>query len=203
MEEPPGVTGRAAVILPDGGERELTSDVTIGRLEENDVALDKPTVSRRHALISRREGRWFVEDRGSSNGTYLNGTRIQPGVPLPLRHADRIAIGDELLVFSDPAQLDDPERTEPLEEGAPEVWVPLSPFQRQVVQCLCSGWLAGASLEQLPTNDEIARRIGTPGAVETVKAALRRAYAKAGLTRTSPHTKRRDLCRLARQRGWI
>jgi DNA-binding CsgD family transcriptional regulator len=55
----------------------------------------------------------------------------------------------------------------------------------------------------LPSNEEIAARLGTPGATETVKAALRRAYAKAGLTGQPAHVKRRTLCRAARQRGWI
>jgi hypothetical protein len=72
-----------------------------------------------------------------------------------------------------------------------------------VVEALCAGWLAGGSLDDLPTNDEIAARLGTPGATETVKAALRRAYAKAGLTEGSPYAKRRALCKIARQRGWV
>ena len=52
-------------------------------------------------------------------------------------------------------------------------------------------------------HEEIAARLGTPGATETVKAALRRAYAKAGLTEGSPYAKRRALCKIARQRGWV
>ena len=72
-----------------------------------------------------------------------------------------------------------------------------------MVEALCSGWLAGGSLDELPTNEEIAARLGTPGATETVKAALRRAYAKAGLTEGSPYAKRRALCKIARQRGWV
>ena len=71
--------------------------------------------------------------------------------------------------------------TTALQVGPPALTRPLSPFQRQVVEALCAGWLAGGSLDDLPTNDEIAARLGTPGATETVKAALRRAYAKAGL----------------------
>jgi hypothetical protein len=79
----------------------------------------------------------------------------------------------------------------------------LSPFQRQVVQCLCGPWLAGASLERLPSNEQIAAQLGTPGATGTVKAALRRIYAKAGLSGEPAHAKRRALCRVARQRGWV
>jgi pSer/pThr/pTyr-binding forkhead associated (FHA) protein len=198
------VRGPASLILADGTECELGGPTyTIGRSDESDLALPKETVSRLHALLVEEEGRWFVEDRGSFNGTALNGARIQPGVRLPLRHGDRITLGAEHLVFSRPGEALDPERTTPLEEATALPPRPLSPFQAQVVRLLCEGWLAGGSLDELPGNAEIARRLGTPGATETVKAALRRAYAKAGLTTGSPYAKRRALCKLARQRGWI
>lgn len=192
----------ATLILANGSERELRPPVTIGRSEDNDFRLDSKSVSRHHARITETGGRFFVEDRGSFNGTYLNGTRIQTGIPLPLRHGDRLALGSENLVFSSPSQLTDPERTTAI-DGVPALTAPLSPFQAQVVGCLCSQWLAGGSLDELPSNDEIAERLGTPGATETIKAALRRAYAKAGLTTGPPYAKRRSLCRIARQRGWI
>jgi pSer/pThr/pTyr-binding forkhead associated (FHA) protein len=198
------VADGATLILPDGAERELTGPTfSIGRADESDLELAADTVSRLHALLVESEGRWLVEDRGSSNGTYLNGNRIQPGVRLPLRHGDRVTIGSQHLVFSYPAEVADPERTTPLEESVPPLTRPLSPFQTQVVRCLCEPWLAGGTLDDLPTNEEIARRLGTPRATETVKAALRRAYAKAGLTTGPPYAKRRALCKLARQRGWI
>jgi pSer/pThr/pTyr-binding forkhead associated (FHA) protein len=191
------------LILPDGSERALAPDFTIGRADDNDLNLEKPTVSRHHAHVTEEGDRWFLEDRGSFNGTFLNGSRIQPGVKVPLRHGDRIGLGAESVVFSAPGSLIDPEVTTALQTGPPAMTRPLSPFQRQVVEALCAGWLAGGSLDDLPTNEEIAGRLGTPGATETVKAALRRAYAKAGLTDGSPYAKRRALCKIARQRGWI
>ena len=193
----------ASLILPDGSERPLAGEFTIGRAEDNDLAVEKPTVSRHHALVTEEGDRWFLEDRGSFNGTFLNGSRIQPGAKVPLRHGDRIGLGAESIVFSAPGLLTDPEVTTALQTGPPALTRPLSPFQRQVVEALCAGWLAGSSLDDLPTNEDIAARLGTPGATETVKAALRRAYAKAGLTEGSPYAKRRALCKIARQRGWI
>jgi hypothetical protein len=196
------VASQAGLILSDGSERPLAAEFRIGRAEDNDLAIEKPTVSRHHALISAEGERWFLEDRGSFNGTFLNGSRIQAGAKVPLRHGDRIGLGAESVVFSAPGSLVDPEVTTALQTGPPALTRPLSPFQRQVVEALCSGWLAGGSLDDLPTNEEIAARLGTPGATETVKAALRRAYAKAGLTDGSPYAKRRALCKIARQRGW-
>jgi pSer/pThr/pTyr-binding forkhead associated (FHA) protein len=190
--------------FPDGTEHELKESVTIGRDAVNDLTFESQSVSREHAALILRDKRWYIEDRGSFNGTFLNGTRVQPGAPLPLRHADRIGIGAEAVLFSWPAQLQDPDTTEPLEEvGAASDSAQLSSFQRQVVQCLCEPWLAGASLESLPSNEQIAAQLGTPGATGTVKAALRRIYAKAGLSHQPAHAKRRTLCRVARQRGWV
>jgi predicted component of type VI protein secretion system len=195
--------GEIWLTFPDGTEHELKGTVTIGRDTRNDLTFTSPSVSRDHAAVIFRDGRWYVEDRGSFNGTYLNGVRVRPGTPLPLRHADRIGIGAETVLFSWPAQVHDPDTTEPLEEIAPTNGTQLSAFQRQVVQCLCGPWLAGASLESLPSNEQIAAQLGTPGATGTVKAALRRIYAKAGLSDQPAHAKRRALCRVARQRGWV
>ena len=188
--------------LPDGTERELQDRLTIGRDRANDLTLASPKVSRDHAALRFEHGRWFLEDRGSFNGTFLNGARLQPGSPLPLRHADRIGIGPEVMLFSWPSQLQDTETTEPIEEAVDD-GTKLSPLQTQVVRCLCEPWLAGAGLESLPSNEQIAALLGTPGAAETVKATLRRVYTKAGLSHMPAHAKRRALCRIARQRGWI
>jgi pSer/pThr/pTyr-binding forkhead associated (FHA) protein len=188
---------------PDGSEHELTQSVAIGRNGNNDLVMDSSAVSREHAAVTIRDRRWYLEDRGSFNGTYLNGTRLVPGTPLPLRHADQIRIGTETIIFSCPAQRHDPDTTEPLEEVPAADGAQLSAFQRQVVQALAGPWLAGASLETLPSNEEIAAALGTPGATGTVKAALRRIYAKAGLSNQPAHAKRRALCRVARQKGWI
>jgi len=189
--------------FPDGTEHELKDNVSIGRDTKNDLVLESAAVSRDHAALMFSDGRWYLEDRGSFNGTFLNGTRVVPGTPLPLRHADRISIGPETLIFSWPAQVRDPDTTEALDEIAASNGAQLSAFQRQVVQALCGPWLAGSSLESLPSNEQIAAQLGTPGATGTVKAALRRIYAKAGLSNEPAHAKRRALCRVARQNGWI
>jgi hypothetical protein len=193
----------AALILPDGTVRDLDAEVTLGRAGENDLVVEKGGVSRRHARLVKAEGRWYVEDRGSLYGTFLNGVRLQPRVPYSLRHADRIEVGPDTFIFFARAQVDDPDDTARFTLAAPPAGGrELSPFQRQVVQVLCGPWLAGGSLDELPPNEEIAAQLGTPGATESVKAALRRAYAKAGLSGESSG-KRRKLCIAARQRGWI
>ena len=202
-KEDRGTAGDIWLMFPDGSEHALRYDVTIGRGEENDLILKTTTVSREHARVVHKEGRWFVEDLGSRNGTFVNEKRVPSHAPYALHHADRIDIGSETLVFSWLTQSEDPDETDSMENLPPSAAPRLSPFQQQVVAALCRPWLGGASLDRLPTNEEIAAELGTPGAAGTVKAALRRAYAKAGLTEGPPHAKRRALCRMARQRGWI
>ena len=64
-----------------GGERRLT----LGRAPENDLVVDDDSVSREHAVIHVGDP-FSIEDRGSRNGTYVLGHRLQPGArtPLPL-----------------------------------------------------------------------------------------------------------------------
>ncbi len=50
-------------------------------------------VSRLHAVLKREGNRVFVMDLGSSNGTYLNGKRLQPNADQTLNHGDMLALG--------------------------------------------------------------------------------------------------------------
>ncbi|KAF0107237.1 MAG: winged helix family two component response transcriptional regulator [Anaerolineaceae bacterium] len=72
----------------------------IGRAVECDVVIASARVSREHARL-RREGRkWFLEDLGSTNGTFLNDERIPR--PMELRDGDQISIGEVIFTFHDP-----------------------------------------------------------------------------------------------------
>ena len=193
----------AALILPDGTSHALDEELSVGRSADNDLTLTSTGVSRHHARFSLHGTRWFVEDRGSLHGTHVNGVRLQPGLAHPLRHADRVDIAGATLVFSAESATGDPDDTAHFDVQRLAASRPLSPFQAQVVRTLCEPWLAGGSADDLPSNEEIAARLGTPGATESVKAALRRVYAKAGLGDDSTAGKRRKLCVVARRRGWI
>ena len=83
--------GRAGESFGTDGPRTL-----IGRSPECDVFLDDVTVSRRHALVVRRDGGFFIEDRGSLNGTFLNRRRIESG---RLEDGDELQIGKYRLTF--------------------------------------------------------------------------------------------------------
>ncbi len=75
----------------------IDKDVTTaGRHPESDIFLDDVTVSRRHAEIRRRDGRFFVGDLGSLNGTYVNRERVDE---TELASGDELQIGKFKLVF--------------------------------------------------------------------------------------------------------
>ena len=64
---------------------------TIGRAEDNDLALPDPKVSRHHAALERRGLQLFIRDCGSSNGTFVNERRIFE--PVCLNYGSKINIG--------------------------------------------------------------------------------------------------------------
>ena len=59
-----------------------------------DAVLDHRSVSHRHARLTRREGRLCVEDLNSTNGTRVNGRRLEPFAPRVLAPGDAVALGD-------------------------------------------------------------------------------------------------------------
>lgn len=68
----------------------VTTRVRVGRAEENDLIVTDPRVSRRHALIEPDGLGWLVVDLNSTNGTWVNGVRVQRS---PLRAGDDLAFG--------------------------------------------------------------------------------------------------------------
>src|SRR5436853_7172409 len=71
---------------------------TIGRSDQNAIVLNNDGVSRFHALVqSCGPGFFLITDRGSSNGTFVNGIRVQTSVLL--KNGDRIGIGPDEFVF--------------------------------------------------------------------------------------------------------
>ena len=86
---------------PNGQEHRLPAQsATIGRAMECDIVIASKSISRENTTI-RREGRhWFLEDLGSTNGTYLNGERIIS--TMNLLDGDSIKVGDVTFIFHDP-----------------------------------------------------------------------------------------------------
>jgi len=112
---PEGATRRAVKVKPSRRRREVVSrltvaepksrrgavyqlgpELTMGRAGGCGLALvDDTYVSNIHARVFQRDGRTFVEDLGSTNGTYLNGERVVS--PVPMRRGDRLQVGATVL----------------------------------------------------------------------------------------------------------
>lgn len=69
----------------------------IGRANENDIILTVKGVSRFHAEIKRQNDQWMLEDKGSTNGTTVNGVLIS--APYALKVGDEVHVCDEKLIF--------------------------------------------------------------------------------------------------------
>src|SRR6185436_9713856 len=70
----------------------IRDEITIGRQEGNTIRLTERNVSRRHARLIRREGRYLLEDLSSYTGSKVNGSRITS--PVALNDGDQVLIGD-------------------------------------------------------------------------------------------------------------
>jgi hypothetical protein len=83
---------RVLIELPTGDRRSLPFDrsITIGRSPDGDVVLPDPSVSRNHARIQPLSDGWLLLDLASTNGTTVNGRRIDG--------PQRLQVGDEITV---------------------------------------------------------------------------------------------------------
>ena len=81
------------------GERiALRGATNIGREPDNDVVVDEDSVSGRHARVLPREGRWWIEDLDSTNGTLVNDDQVRG--TRPLKPGDLIQLGRVSLRFA-------------------------------------------------------------------------------------------------------
>lgn len=93
------------LILPDGSQRPVHDGMTIGRVNGCDLVLDDAKVSREHARLHVERGVVEVEDLGSSNGTQVNGKKVQRRV---LRAGDVLQCGASEMVFQEELEVTQP-----------------------------------------------------------------------------------------------
>lgn len=84
------IDGRRVVVGPAGA--------TLGRGRQCDIILSDPNVSRQHAEIRPRGGSWVLTDLGSTNGSQINGRRVEG--PEVLKPGDEIELGASVLTFA-------------------------------------------------------------------------------------------------------
>ena len=87
------------LISEKGGETKRLEfdrpEITIGRVQGNDIVLPKGNVSKRHSRIVFKDGKYIIVDLKSTNGTYVNGRKIT--APLVVKGTDKIYIGDFIM----------------------------------------------------------------------------------------------------------
>jgi hypothetical protein len=89
----------AFLIIGGDSHYSLTQPViNIGRKDENQLVIDKPRISRTHAQLRVRDGRYILLDVGSKAGTFVNSQRIKQHI---LRPGDVITIADVELVYGE------------------------------------------------------------------------------------------------------
>jgi hypothetical protein len=106
VHEEPDSAATAHLIVQQGGGTGLRSGMrldlepvtVIGRHPRATIMLDDTFVSSEHVQITWRDGRWWVTDLNSTNGTRLNSQPVT--VPTGLRYGDVISIGDVQLQFA-------------------------------------------------------------------------------------------------------
>lgn len=76
--------------LAAGTEFILDVTNTLGRVPPNTIIIPDPAISARHARLAYHQGRWWLEDLGSANGTYLNGVPVEK--PTPVADGDEIEL---------------------------------------------------------------------------------------------------------------
>src|SRR5262245_25786951 len=122
-----------AIIISEkgGAERKESFDkneINVGRVQGNDLMLPKGNVSKHHARLLYRDGRFIVTDLKSTNGTYVNGKKIAQATIV--REGDKIYIGDFILRVDLAAANEDGATAEPgmqPQHGMPMGMPPLPP----------------------------------------------------------------------------
>jgi pSer/pThr/pTyr-binding forkhead associated (FHA) protein len=71
----------------------LAAGSTLGRAPDCEIVLASTQVSRRHATIRQETAAWSITDLGSSNGTFLNGERLEANISYRLGAGDQIVLG--------------------------------------------------------------------------------------------------------------
>src|SRR6056297_3902195 len=87
-------TGKGTKIRFQDRDIDVKKVIKIGRDPVNDIVIENdPLVSRKHAIIEKDGDTLYLEDKGSTNGTYVNRNPLQAGKKLEVKNGDAIMIG--------------------------------------------------------------------------------------------------------------
>ena len=131
--------------------------LTIGKGSQNDVVLADDSVSTTHARLEYATGYWRLTDLGSTNGTYVDNTRLAPDVPTPVGYGAQVRFGGLRLEFREVAAADPdaaratytpPPPPRPIAERGSGLRIPLWVFLIILIVVAALAWFAlGASAQ--------------------------------------------------------
>jgi len=157
--------------LPDGPEIALTADLSVGRTPDNGLKLVEGSPSRKHALLSVATDAVSVQDLGSTNGTFVNGKRIDSKVKLNSNDKLRFDVEEYLFRIEEPAPQGD--------QTVRRTVKPAEVVAESVRGKVPAGWVdnapsAGGNKTQFMTAEQMEeqrRRIQSPVAADSWPAA--------------------------------
>ncbi len=118
---------------------DLTADlVTIGRAGDNTIIIEHPSISGHHAEFRARNGRYYLKDLGSTNGSVLEGSQLEdeeipvdPGTSITFGYIDTVFEGDETTGEEAPPEVALSESTPADRSERPMDFVNTSPFPKR------------------------------------------------------------------------
>jgi hypothetical protein len=95
------------LVLPTAEKSGTIVRLAIGRSRDCDVRISGASVSKHHAtmVIDRLNGEFFLHDEQSHNGTFVDGTRLDPGARLRVWSGSRIWFGATMFIFVEPPMI--------------------------------------------------------------------------------------------------
>ena len=141
--------------------------LVLGRASTSDLRLQHPSISRRHAQLTRRGDRLFIKDLGSQNGTYVN--RVRLGGEVELHPGDELALGNALLRLRGPGPTPEGPRVSVRRTDSSALRVGMSP-RRLVLLATAVGSLAAVFLTLAAVRLVRARNASPESTVDQVQA---------------------------------
>ena len=184
-----GVASTAPLSI--GGEPQI-----LGKSNDADISIENPFVSRTHCKIEISDGQYKISDLGSTNGTSINGTDIEPNSPHDLNNRDLISLGrsvnirflvqssDKTVTFTKTIQMDQSDFT--IDSAARKVWFkgseispPFTPKEFSLLELLHSKKSAVVSKDEI-SNIVWPERLDGSVSDEEIGQCVRRIRRKLG-----------------------
>lgn len=147
--------------------------LTLGRGEGNDIRIDDEKVSRTHAVLERTGASWCIRDLSSSNGTFVNGTRIS--AERPLEANEEILVGTTRILYRATSSTTQQRTVAATGHKLPA----LTPRELDVLSALCAPLLSAEPYPEPASTKEIAATLVVSEAA--VRQHLLRLYDKFGI----------------------